>query len=80
VSLYFDKEKALLLRRVLRGKDPSTGKACNMARSYSNYQTASGRMEAKKIVDNMDGNVRTTLELSEMNFVEKLPDDTFAKP
>jgi hypothetical protein len=80
VSLYFDRENALLLKRSMQGRDVATGKVSLHERIYSNYRNISGLMEATKVVDQADGKTLMILELSDIEICEKLPDSAFAKP
>lgn len=81
VSLYFDKDKDLLLKLETRGKDIlQGGQEFTSATLYSDYKKAGGIMVAYKVTLERDGKPFVEAENTEVKVSEKLDDSVFDKP
>jgi outer membrane lipoprotein-sorting protein len=80
VNLYFDKDKALLLKSETRGKDPMSGEEFTEVKLYGDYKKANGLLVPYKIDATRDGKPHTELEFTEVILAQKFPESTFAKP
>ena len=80
VNLYFDKDKAVLLKSETRGKDPMSGEEFTEVKLYDDYKKVNGLMVAHKVEATRDGKPHAESEITEVTFSEELPDGTFAKP
>jgi hypothetical protein len=78
VKLYFGKEKALLLKMERSTKE--NGIEHREEKLYEEYRNISGVMVPFKITIKRDDRLYLTMEMTEVNLLEKLPDSTFAKP
>jgi outer membrane lipoprotein-sorting protein len=80
VSLFFDKEKGLLLKMETRGKDPMRdGEEYTATTLYDDYKKIEGIMVAHKITIKHDGKPFVEGEM-EVKPSEKLDDSVFEKP
>jgi hypothetical protein len=79
ISLYFDKDKGLLVKVQRRAKD-MMGQEVDQETLYSDYKEDSGLQHARKQKTKRDGNDFLELEVTQYKPVEKLDDSTFAKP
>jgi hypothetical protein len=79
ISLYFDKEKGLLLKVQRRAKD-MTGQEVNQETFFTDYKEDNGLQHAHKHKTKQDGNDFLEIQFSEYKPVEKLDESTFAKP
>jgi hypothetical protein len=81
VSLFFDKEKGLLLKSETRGKDTmGDGGEFTAVMLYKDYKKVDGLMAPHKIVINHDGKLFVEAEITEVKYSEKLDDNVFDKP
>jgi len=80
VNLFFDKEKALLLKMETRGKDPMRGEEFTATTVYSAYKKVEEMMYPHKITIKHDGKPFVEGETLEVKFFEKLEDNVFEKP
>jgi hypothetical protein len=80
VSLYFDKDKGLLLRSEMRVKDTMSGEEFTEVKHYGDYKKVNGLMVAHKVTATRDGKPRSEAVVTEVTPAESLPDATFAKP
>ncbi len=80
VNLYFDKETNLLAKLEHRVKDPMSGQDLAEERIITEYQDLDGMKVAKKAIINRDGKKFMDLEVSDVKFLDKLPDGEFDKP
>jgi outer membrane lipoprotein-sorting protein len=80
VSLFFDKEKGLLLTSETKVKDPTSGAEFTEVKFYRDYKNVSGVAVPHKIEAKRDGKPHAETEVTEITLSEKLPDSTFAKP
>jgi hypothetical protein len=81
VSLYFDKDKALLLKSEFVVKDDMTGgKEVQQEVLYGDYKEISGVQRPMKVVVNREGKKYVDLEIAEMEVKEKIDDSVFGKP
>jgi len=80
VSLFFDKDKWLLLKSETKVKDPNSGSELTEAKFYHNYKKVSGVEVPHKVEARRDGKPYAETEVVEVTLAEKLPDNTFAKP
>jgi hypothetical protein len=81
VSLFFDKERNLLLKSETRGKDPMNGdKEFTAEKVYDDYKKVDGLMVAQKVTIKHDGKDFVDSEVTDVKLSEKLDDSVFAKP
>lgn len=81
VSLFFDKDKSLLLKVETRGKDVMQGGQEYASMSlYGDYKMVEGIMVAHKITIERDGKPYVDGESIEEKVAEKLDDSVFEKP
>ena len=81
VNLFFDKEKALLLKMETRGKDPMQGGEEYTATTlYGDYKKVEGMMVPHKVAIKRDGKPFVDSEVIEVKVSEKLDDSVFEKP
>ncbi len=80
VSLYFDKETALLLKSQNKGKNPGTGDEFDAETFYGDYRKVKGQMVAHKVAVKHDGQPYNEMEITEITLSETLPDKVFSKP
>lgn len=81
VSLFFDKEKNVLLKSETHGKDPMNGgKEFTAEKTYGDYKKVDGVMVAHKITIKRDGKNFVESEVTEAKFVDKLDDGLLVKP
>jgi hypothetical protein len=79
VSLYFDKEKGLLLKTESRTKDEQ-GMEVNQENYYLDYKEGDGVPYASKFLIKRDGKDFFDAELIEYKLLESLDDNVFGKP
>jgi len=79
LSLYFDKDKGLLLKIQRRTKD-MTGQEVDQETFFTDYKDDNGVQRAKKQKTKRDGNDFVDIEIAEFKPAEKLDESTFAKP
>jgi outer membrane lipoprotein-sorting protein len=81
VSMYFDKDKGLLLKVETNGKDTQNdNKEFTAEELFSEYKKVDGLMVAHKVTINRDGKKYLEYEITEYKPSEKLDDSVFAKP
>jgi hypothetical protein len=81
VSLFFDKEKSLLLKTETRGKDVMRGgEEYTSTTLYEEYKNVEGMMVAHKLTIKHDDKLFVEAEVSEVKISEKLEDNAFEKP
>jgi hypothetical protein len=80
VTLYFDKDSALVLKIERRGKDPRSGEEFTSESYYSGYKKVGDFQLAYKVKVNRDGKKYLEAEVTEAKPVEKLDDSVFDKP
>jgi hypothetical protein len=80
VSLFFDKEKSLLLKMETRTKDIMQGQEYTSTALYDDYKKVEEIMVAHKVKIERDGNPFVEAEITEAKVSEKLDDSVFEKP
>lgn len=80
VKLYFDKETGLLLQSETLLQDVLSGKEVLQETLYGDYREFKGLQRPTKIVVKWDGIKHAEAQLSEIQLLERLPPETFAKP
>jgi outer membrane lipoprotein-sorting protein len=81
VSLYFDKEKGLLVKTATVVKDTMAGgKEVNQETLYSDYKETKGLLTPRKVVVFRDGKKYVDTDVTEISVEEKLDDKLFEKP
>jgi hypothetical protein len=80
VSLFFDKDKGLLIKTEARGKDPMSGDEYTGETFYSDYKKIDGLMVAHKMTIKRDKKVYLESETTGVKYSEKLDDKLFEKP
>lgn len=81
VSLFFDKEKGLLVKMETRGKDlMQGGQEYTSTTLYSDYKKVEGMMVAHTVTIKRDDKPYVDGETTEVKFSEKLDDSVFEKP
>lgn len=80
VSLYFDKDKGLLLKVQRRATDAMTGQEFDQETVYSDYKVENGMPHARRQKTKRDGNDFLDIEVTESKPVERLDANLFAKP
>ncbi len=81
VSLFFDKEKGLLVKMETRGKDVMQGgQEYTSTTRYDDYKKVEGMMVAHKVTIKRDGKPFVEGETIEVKISEKLDDSLFEKP
>lgn len=81
VSLFFDKDKSLLLKVETRGKDlMQGGQEYTSTILYDDYKKVEGMMVAYKVTVQRDGKPYVDGEMTEVKLSEKLDDSVFEKP
>jgi outer membrane lipoprotein-sorting protein len=80
VNLYFDKETGLLSKLEHRVKDPMSGQDLDEERIVTEYQDVDGMKVAKKATINREGKKYMDVEVTDLKFLDKLPDGEFEKP
>lgn len=81
VSLFFDKDKSLLLKVETLGKDlMQGGQEYTSTILYDDYKKVEGMMVAYKITVQRDGKPYVDGEMTEVKLSEKLDDSVFEKP
>jgi len=80
INLFFDKDKGLLVKAEYRALDPLTMKEVGREEYFSDYKEVNGVQTAHKMVIFHDGEKFLDLEITEVRFLEKHDDGTFAKP
>jgi len=79
ISLFFDKQTHLLVKTESRVKDEESGQEVNEETLLSQYEGKEVKQPMKLNVKR-DGKRYIDAELSDLKMVEKLDDETFAKP
>jgi hypothetical protein len=80
VTLYFDKQTGLLAKISRQALDAQTGQEVSEERIIQEYQDVGGVKVAKKVLVNRDGKKFLEAEVTDVQFMEKVDDSTFAKP
>lgn len=80
VSLYFDKEKGLLVKTEGRGFDPMGDKEITVEKIFKDYKEVGGYMRPTKVDVLHDGKKHVEIEILEVKFVDKFDDSIFDKP
>jgi hypothetical protein len=80
VNLYFDKKSNLLLKTEYRSVDPFTKNEINEERIITEYgKNKDGIPVPKKVVIKHDSKVFLELEVSDIEFLEKIDESEFKK-
>jgi hypothetical protein len=79
IQLYFDKQKGWLIKTQRRALD-MMGQEVNQETFFTDYKEAKGVQHARKHKTKRDGTDFFEIEITEYNPVEKLDENTFAKP
>jgi hypothetical protein len=80
ITLFFDKETHLMVRMDSRSKSPMGGAEVNETRIFEEYgKTKDGVPYAKKLLVKHDGKDFMKAEVSDVQYLEKLPDADFKK-
>lgn len=79
-SLYFDKKTHLVVKSEMRTFDPMSGQEVTQEKFIMGYQDKHGMKVARAIEILKDGTPFMTLEITDVDAVEKLDDSVFAKP
>jgi hypothetical protein len=80
VSLFFDKEKGLLVKSLRRVKDMMTGQEVDQETVYSDFKETDGIQRSMKMVAKRDGKDYLEAVTTEFKVVDKLDDGLFGKP
>lgn len=81
LNLYFDKDKGLLLKVQRRAKDGMTGQEVDQETFYSDHkEDNNGVQHARKQKTKRDGNDYLEVDIAEFKTLERLDENTFAKP
>jgi hypothetical protein len=80
ISMYFDKEKALLLATERRVKDPMTGQELTQETIFADYKPVDGVQQPHKMTINRDGKPYVEGEISDFKHLDEIDGSTFAKP
>ncbi|HMF13800.1 MAG TPA: hypothetical protein VKE94_15885 [Gemmataceae bacterium] len=80
ISLYFDKEKGLLLVSERRGKDPMTGQEFTQETLYEDYKPIDGVQQAHKTTINRDGKKYVEGDITDFKRLDEIDASTFVKP
>jgi hypothetical protein len=81
VNLFFDKDKAFLLKMETRGKDVMQGgQEFTSTTLYQDYKKVEGMMIPHKAIIQHDGKPYVEGEVTEVRLSEKHDDSLFAKP
>jgi hypothetical protein len=80
VNMYFDKKTHLLKKVIGRALDFESRMETEQERVIDEYKEEDGLMRPARITINKDGKKFVEIEISEIKHVDKLDDDTFAKP
>jgi hypothetical protein len=80
VTLYFDKQTGLLAKLTRQALDAQTGQEVSEERIIQEYQDVNGLKVAKKVLINRDGKKFLEAEVTDVQYLEKVDDSTFAKP
>jgi hypothetical protein len=80
VSLYFDKQTGLLSKITRQAIDAQSGNEVSEERIIQDYQEVDGLKVAKKVLINRDGKKFLEAEVTDVQFMDKVDDSTFAKP
>jgi hypothetical protein len=80
VNLYFDKQTGLLAKITRHALDMQSGQEVSEERIIQEYQDVDGLKTAKKVVVTRDGKKFLEVEVTDVQFLEKVDDSTFAKP
>lgn len=81
VSLFFDKDKHLLLQMETRGKDAMRGdQEYTATNRYDDYKKVEGMMVAHKVTIKHDDKLFVEGETTDVKLSEKLDDSLFEKP
>ena len=80
ITMFFDKETHLMVRMDSRGKSPTGGAEVNQTRIIEEYgKTKDGIPVPKKVTVKHDGKDFLKAEVSDTQYLEKLPDAEFKK-
>jgi hypothetical protein len=80
VTLYFDKATGLLIKTEGTVKDEGSGQEVTEETFLDGYKEVQGTKQAMKFTVKRDGKLFLEGEATEIELVEKLGDDVFAKP
>ncbi len=80
VSFYFDKQTGLLTKIARQALDAQTGQEVSEERIIEEYQDVNGVKVAKKVLINRDGKKFLEAEVTDVQFLDRMDDSTFAKP
>ncbi len=80
VTLYFDKQTGMLVKSESRAKDEATGQEVTEERFPSEYKDVQGTKKASKITTKRDGKLYVESEVTDLQLVDKLGAEVFAKP
>ena len=80
VNIYFDKQTGLMAKLTRQTLDAQTGQEVSEERIIQEYQDVDGIKVAKKLLINRDGKKFLEAEVTDVQYLDKLDDSTFAKP
>lgn len=80
VSLWFDKETALLVKVEGRNFDPQSMQEVAREKFLSHYKEMDGLQMPSRVTVHQDGKKLIELEVTEMKLLDKLDDNLFTKP
>jgi hypothetical protein len=80
MSLYFDKEKGLLMKSQRRAKDPMSGNEMNLETVFSSYKDVEGVQRFMKMAVKRDGDDFLDIDTTEFKTLDNVDDNVFAKP
>lgn len=80
INLYFDKQTGLLAKITRQALDAQSGQEVSEERIIQEYQDVDGLKAAKKVLINRDGKKFLEAEVTDVQFLDKVDDSTFAKP
>jgi len=80
LSLYFDVESSLLVKVQRRTRDAATMKEVTEERVYSDFREIDGIQTPQKTIVYRDGKRFMVGTVRQVNFLEKVSEDTFSKP
>jgi hypothetical protein len=80
VSLFFDKEKGLLVKIETRVVDYLTKQEVTEEKVLEDYKEIDGWMRPTKVTVNRDGKKLVDMEITELKIVDRIDDSVFAKP
>lgn len=80
VDLYFDKSSGLLVKTRRQAVDPTSGNPLTEERYFGGYRPFQGVWSARKLRVERNDVKFMEVEVTELRFLDKLPEDTFSRP